>query len=55
MTSVIDHMVGMDREKRSSAAQIVDIVGQIIECADEKDARKLIGIIKGESIKEGGE
>ena len=49
--SVVENL----KKKRSSAAQIVDIVGQIIECADEKDARKLIGIIKGESIKEGGE
>ena len=40
------------RKKRSSAAQVLDIVAKIIECADEKDARKLIGIIKGESIKE---
>lgn len=46
--SVVENL----RKKRSSAAQIVDIVGQIIECADEKDARKLIGIIKGEPIKE---
>ena len=46
--SVIENL----KKKRSSAAQIVDIVGQIIECADEKDARKLIGIIKGEPIKE---
>ena len=46
--SVIENL----KKKRSSAAQIVDIVGRIIECADEKDARKLIGIIKGESIKE---
>lgn len=40
------------KKKRSSAAQIVDIVGRIIECADEKDAKKLIGIIKGEPIRE---
>ena len=46
--SVIENL----KKKRSSAAQIVDIVGRIIECADEKDARKLIGIIKGEPIKE---
>ena len=46
--SVIENL----KKKRSSAAQIVDIVGRIIECADEKDARKLIGIIKGEAIKE---
>lgn len=46
--SVIENL----KKKRSSAAQIVDIVGRIIECADEKDAKKLIGIIKGEHIKE---
>lgn len=46
--SVIENL----KKKRSSAAQVLDIVGQIIECADEKDARKLIGIIKGEPIKE---
>lgn len=40
------------KKKRSSAAQVLDIVAKIIECADEKDARKLIGIIRGESIKE---
>lgn len=46
--SVIENL----KKKRSSAAQVVDMVGRIIECADEKDARKLIGIIKGEPIKE---
>ena len=46
--SVVENL----KKKRSSAAQIVDIVGQIIECADERSARKLIGIIKGEPIKE---
>ncbi len=46
--SVIENL----KKKRSSAAHVLDIVGQIIECADEKDARKLIGIIKGEPIKE---
>lgn len=46
--SVIENL----KKKRSSAAQVLDMVGQIIECADEKDARKLIGIIKGEPIKE---
>lgn len=40
------------KKKRSSAAQVLDIVAKIIECADEKDARKLIGIIRGEPIKE---
>lgn len=46
--SVIENL----RKKRSSAAQIVDIVGKIIECADEKDAKKLIAIIKGTDMKE---
>ncbi len=46
--SVIENL----KKKRSSAAQVVDIVGKIVECADERDARKLIGIIKGEKIKE---
>lgn len=45
--SVIENL----KKKRSSAAQVVDIVGKIVECADEKDARKLIEIIKG-GIKE---
>ena len=35
------------KKKRSSAAQVIDMVGQIIKCADEKDARKLIALIKG--------
>ena len=34
--SVIENL----KKKRSSAAHVLDIVGQIIECADEKDARK---------------
>lgn len=46
--SVIENL----KRKRSSAAQVIDIVAKIIECADEKDARKLIGIIRGEQIKE---
>lgn len=46
--SVIENL----KKKRSHAADIVDIIGRIIECADEKDARKLIGIIRGEPIKE---
>ncbi len=48
--SVIENL----KKKRSSAAEILDIVGKIIECADEKDARKLIGIIKGTDMKEAG-
>ena len=40
------------KKKRSSAAQVLDIVAKIIECADEKDAKKLISIIKGTDIKE---
>lgn len=46
--SVIENL----KKKRSSAAQVLDIVGKIIECADEKDAKKLIGIIRGETIRE---
>lgn len=38
------------QKKKSHAAEIIDIVGQIIECADEKDAKKLISLIKGEKI-----
>lgn len=40
------------KKKRSSAAQVLDIVAKMIECADEKDAKKLISIIKGTDIKE---
>ena len=40
------------KKKRSSAAQVLDIVAKIIECADEKDARKLISIIRGTDTKE---
>lgn len=46
--SVIENL----KKKRSSAAEVLDIVQKIVECADEKDAKKLIGIIKGEKIKE---
>lgn len=46
--SVIENL----KRKRSSAAQVLDMVSRIIACADEKDARKLIGIIRGEPIKE---
>ena len=46
--SVIENL----KKKRSSAAQVLDIVGEIIEWGDAKDARKLRGIIKGEPIKE---
>lgn len=45
--SVIENL----KKKRSSAAEVLDIVQKIVECADEKDAKKLIGIIKG-GIKE---
>lgn len=38
------------KKKRSHAAEILDIVGKIIDCADEKDAKKLISIIKGEKV-----
>ena len=44
--SVIENL----KKKRSSAAQVLDIVTKIIECANEKDAKKLIGIIKGQDI-----
>ena len=40
------------KKKRSSAANVIDLVGQIIKCADEKDAKKLISLIKGTDIKE---
>lgn len=46
--SVIENL----KKKRSSAAEVLDMVSRIIECADEKDARRIIGIIKGEPIKE---
>lgn len=46
--SVIENL----KKKRSSAAQVVDMVGKIIECADEKDAKKLIALIKGNDVKE---
>lgn len=46
--SVIENL----KKKRSSAAQVVDMVGKIIECADEKDAKKLIARIKGNDVKE---
>lgn len=34
------------RKKKSHAADIADVVKQIIECADEKDAKKLVTLIK---------
>lgn len=34
------------RKKKSHAADIADVVQQIIECADEKDAKKLVTLIK---------
>ena len=39
------------RKKKSHAAEIVNIIKQIVECADEKDAEKLIGLIKKEEKK----
>ena len=46
--SVIENL----KKKRSSAAGVLDMVGKIVECADEKDAKKLISLIRGEPIKE---
>ena len=40
--SVIENL----KKKRSSAAGIIDMVDKIISCADEKDARKIITLIK---------
>ncbi|MGM9763368.1 MAG: phage holin family protein [Candidatus Cryptobacteroides sp.] len=34
------------RKKRSHAADIIDMVAKIIDCADENDAKKLISLIK---------
>ena len=48
--SVIENL----KKKRSSAAEVLDMVSRIIECADEKDAKKLISLIKGTGIKEVG-
>lgn len=48
--SVIENL----KKKRSSAAGVLDMVGKIIDCADEKDAKKLIELIKGNNIKEAG-
>ena len=39
------------RKKKSHAAEIVNIIKQIVECADEKDAEKLIGLIKKDEKK----
>ena len=46
--SVIENL----KKKRSSAAGVLDMVGKIIECADEKDAKALIELIKGNDVKE---
>ena len=35
------------KKKRSHAADIIDTVTKTIECAEEKDAKKLITLIKG--------
>ena len=40
--SVIENL----KKKRSSAADIIDMVDKIISCADEKDAKKIITLIK---------
>ena len=40
--SVIENL----KKKHSSAADIVDMVEKIISCADEKDAKKIITLIK---------
>lgn len=34
------------RKKRSHAAEIVDVVAQIVKCATDKDAEKIINLIK---------
>ena len=39
------------RKKKSHAADIADVVKQIIECADEKDAKKLVSLIKSKEEK----
>lgn len=39
------------RKKKSHAAEISEVINQIIDCADEKDAKKLIGLIKKEEDK----
>ena len=39
------------RKKKSHAADIADVVKQIIECADEKDAKKLVTLIKDKEEK----
>ena len=41
--------------KRSSAAEVLDMVRKIIECVDEKDARKLIALIRDDKGIKGGD
>lgn len=49
--SVIENL----KRKRSSAAEVLDMVRKIIECADEKDARKLIALIRDDKGIKGGD
>ena len=49
--SVIENL----KKKRSSAAEVLDMVSRIIECADEKDARKLIALIRDDKGIKGGD
>lgn len=49
--SVIENL----KRKRSSAAEVLDMVSRIIECADEKDARKLIALIRDDKGIKGGD
>lgn len=38
------------QKKRSHAADVITMVSQIIDCADEKDAKKLISLIKNNKV-----
>ena len=49
--SVIENL----KRKRSSAAEVLDMVRKIIECVDEKDARKLIALIRDDKGIKGGD
>lgn len=49
--SVIENL----KRKRSSAAEVLDMVRKIIECVDEKDARKLIAWIRDDKGIKGGD
>lgn len=49
--SVIENL----KKKRSSAAEVLDMVRKIIECVDEKDARKLIALIRDDKGIKGGD